>query len=114
MIRVDVGVGDIAGLSDVECACILGSVALAVGVAIGAVIGTFDSASTLEASVGGFESFSGLLRVSAIFCRSLRVGSPGSKIDVVVEGGAIRMVIVSVAAYLKKSSKPTFGIGISQ
>ena len=56
---------------------------------------------------------SALLSVSATFCRSLCVGSPASKLGVVIEGGTIRMVIISVAICLKNSSKPTFGIGIS-
>ena len=63
--------------------------------------------------MSGFGSFSALLSVSVIFCRALRVGSPASKLGDVVEGGTVRMVIISVAACLKKSSKPTFGIGIS-
>ena len=63
--------------------------------------------------MGGFIMFSALLSVSAIFCRELRVGSPASKLGVVVEGGAVRIVIMSGAACLKNSSNPTFEIGIS-
>ena len=63
--------------------------------------------------MGGFGSFSALLSISAIFCRVLRVESPASKLGVVVEGGVVRMVIIYVAACLKNSSKPIFGIGIS-
>ena len=63
--------------------------------------------------MGGFGSVSTLLSVSAIFCRVLRAGSPAYKLSVVVEGGTIRMAIMSVAACLKKLSKPTFGIGVS-
>ena len=110
---VGVGVEEVVGLSNVECACTLGSVALSVVVALGIVLVTFDGTSTLGDGVGGFGSISALLSVSVIFCRALHVGSPASKLSVVVEGGAVRMVIISVAACLKKSSKPTFGIGIS-
>ena len=113
MIGVGVGVGEVIGLSDVECACTLGSVALSIGVAQGTVVDNFDGVPTLRDGVGGFGSFSALLSVSVIFCEELRFGSPTSKLGVVVKGGAIRMVIMSVAAYLKKLSKPTFGIGIS-
>ena len=113
MIGMGVGVGEVAGLSDIECDCNLGSVVLSVGVDIGAVICPFDGVSTLGDGVGGFGSFSALLIVSAIFCRALRVGYPASKLGVVVEGGDVMMVIISVAACLKKSSNPTFGIGIS-
>ena len=42
MIGVGVGVGEVVGLSNIECACTLGSVVLSVGVSIGAAIGTFD------------------------------------------------------------------------
>ena len=55
--------------------------------------------------MGGFGIFSALLSVSAIFCRALRVSSPTSKLGIVVECGAVRIVIMSVAACLKKSSK---------
>ena len=98
-----VGVEEVVGLSNVECACTLGSVALSLIVAIGAVLVTFDVVSTLRYGVGGFGSVSALLSVSAIFCSALRVGSPASKLGVVVEDGAVRMVIISVAACLKKS-----------
>ena len=113
MIGVGVGVGGVTGLSDVECDYILGSVALSVGVSICVVIDIFDDVSTLGDGVGGFGFFSVLLSVSAIFCRSLCVGSPASKLGVVVEGVAVRIVIMSVAIYLKKLFKPIFGIGIS-
>ena len=113
MIGVGVCVGDVAGLSDIECACTLGIIALSVGVALGAVICNFDYVSTLGGSVGGFGNISALLIFSALFCRALRVRSPVSKLGVVIEVGAVRMVIMSVATCLKKSSKPIFGIGIS-
>ena len=106
-------VGEVLGLSDVECTCSLGSVTLSVGVAIGAVMGTFDGVSILRDGVGGFGSFSALLSVSATFFRVLRAGYPASKLGVVVEGGVIRMVLISIVACLKKSYKSTFVIGIS-
>ena len=113
MIGVGVVIGEDTGLSNAECACTLGNVVLSVVVAIGTVICMFEGASTLGDGVGGFGSFSDLLSVSAIFCRALRVESPASKLGVIVEGGAVRMVIISIAACQKKSSKPNFGIGIS-
>ena len=113
MIWVGVGVGEVVVFSDIECACTLGSVSLSVIVTIGTVLVTFDGDSTLGDCVGGFGSVSALLSVSVIFCRALRVGSPDSKLGVIVRGGDVRMVIISIAVCLKKSSKPTFGIGIS-
>ena len=71
--RSRVGVRVVAGLFDVKCACNLESVALSVGVTIGAVTGTFDGDSTLGDGVDRFGSVSPLLSVSAIFFRTLRV-----------------------------------------
>ena len=101
MIGIGVGVGEIASISDVEYAYILGSFALSVVVALGAVVDTFDGVSTLGDGVGGFGSFFTLLSASEIFYRALRVGSPTLKFGVFVESGALRMVIISVAACLK-------------
>ena len=44
--------------------------------------------------------------------RSFLVSSPACSDDVVVDGGAVRMVIISVAACVKKSSILTSGKGI--
>ena len=113
MIGVVVGVGDGVGLSNVECDCTLGSVSLSIGASLGTVVGTFDGVSTLGDGVGGFGSFSTLLSVSVIFCRAMRAGYPASKLGIVVEGGAVRMVVIFVATCLKKSSKSTFRLGVS-
>ena len=102
MIGMGVGGEDVVGLSDVECVCTLRSVVLSVGVALGIFIGNFGGFSTLGDDVGGFRSFSTLLSVSEIFCRALLVGYPASKLSIVVEGGAVIMATMSVAAYLKK------------
>ena len=113
MIGVDVGVGEVAGLSHVECACTLGIVVLYVGSSIGSVIGTFDSVATLADGVDGLVSVSALSSVYKIFYRTLHDGSPVSRLGAVAEGGSVRMVLISEATCLKKSYKPTFGIGIS-
>ena len=85
-----------------------------IDVTMGADVCTFDGFSTVGDGMGGFGSISALLSASAIFCRALHVGYPASKLGVVVViGGVVRMVIISVAACLKKSSKSTFGIEIS-
>ena len=105
---VVIGYGEVVDLSDVECTCTLGSVALSVGVTMGAVVGTFNGAFNLGDGVCGFRSLSALLSVSAIVFIALRVVSPTSKLGAAVEGGAIRIVIMSVATCLKRSSKPTF------
>ena len=94
MIGVSPGVRVILGLSDLECACTLGSVALS-DVALVAVVGTFDGVSILGDGVSGSGSVFALLIISVVFCRALRAGSPASKLNVAVEGGTIRMVIMS-------------------
>ena len=112
MIWVGAGAGEILGWSNVERVCTLGSVALST-VALGAVVGTFDNVSTLGDGVGEFRSFSTLLSASVIFYRVLCVGSPVCKLGGGFECGTVRMVLMSVAACLKSSSKFTFGIVIS-
>ena len=52
MISVGEGVGDVVGLSDVECECTLRGVALSVGVDMGTVVCTFYGLS-LGDDVGG-------------------------------------------------------------
>ena len=61
MIWVCIGIGEVVDLSDVECAYILGSILLSVGVVLVVVVGTFDGVSTLRDGVSGFGSFSALL-----------------------------------------------------
>ena len=67
MIGVGVGVGEVIGLSNVECTCTLGSVVLSIGVALGAVLVTFDGISTLGDGVGGFRNVCSIKR----FCNLL-------------------------------------------
>ena len=59
MIGVGAVVREIVGVSNVECACNLGSVALYV-IASDAVVGNFDGVSNLGDGVGGLEIFSTL------------------------------------------------------
>ena len=54
-----------------------------------------------------------LLRISASFNKELRVELPCYKIGTVVAGGFSKIVAMSVAAWRKQSSKPTFGNGIT-
>ena len=62
---------------------------------------------TLGAVVKG--SFSALLSTVTISSRVFFVGSPACNEWVVVEGGAVRIVIISVSACLKKSPNLTCG-----
>ena len=47
----------------------------------------------------------------AIFNSAFLVGSPDSKHGMLDEGGAVRMVIMSTAAYRRNSSRFTLGMG---
>ena len=71
--------------------------------------------STLGGGVTGWGCKTGMgsIRLScvAIVCSALRTGSPACKVGVVVEGGQASIVMISVAACLKKSSSLTSGKG---
>ena len=97
MIGTGSGIADIVGLFDVEYACTLGKVALSVATS-DAVVGTFDIVTTLGDGVGRFRTFSALLSLSTISCIVLHVASPVSKLGVIVEGGTVRIMIISVLA----------------
>lgn len=48
-------------------------------------------------------------RMVAISSKAFRVGSPAFSVTVVVEGGAVRRVIISVVDWRRKSEKLTSG-----
>ena len=60
--------------------------------------------------MNGVGGFSALLNASAIFCKELCVESSVSKLNIVVKGGDVRIVIMSIASCYRKSSKFTLGI----
>ena len=63
--------------------------------------------------MNGVRRPSTILSVSGIVCKSLRVGSPDSKLGNVDNDIDVRIVIIFMAVCLRKSSKLTFEIGMS-
>ena len=70
--------------------------------------------NTLEVDVSiltGSGIVSILFNCFANVSKALRTGSPASELGVVVDGGFVRMVMISVAACLRKSTSLTCGNG---
>ena len=108
--RADTGIlfGASEGVRDGTCVSTLGSCAIYfewVDTADGNTLGV--SVSILTGS--GIVSI--LFNCFANVSKALRTGSPASKLGVVVDGGFVRMVMISVAACLRKSTSLTCGNG---
>ena len=108
--RAETGVGTGAGFGgrDDPCVPTLGSCAISSDLMNGAVGSTLGGAVSILTGSG---IVSILFNCFANVSNALRTGSPASKLGVVVEGGFVKIVMISVAACFRKSTSLTCGNG---